>query len=179
MVFSWPDNTEGADSICWFILFNILVSHYCGEWCSAWICYRKTRGSKSTPAICAYYNSCTRSCMVYFLLVFLGKLHTNFHKLSFLWTITYKFPKSQFLVVTWLQRWTTFMPVLYDEQVTSVRTIGWIASYCAQVTSGVELRLALAFFWKFTQHTISSQICNSEVMPCFWIFKFDKMHEMC
>ncbi|XP_010439980.1 PREDICTED: uncharacterized protein LOC104723330 isoform X2 [Camelina sativa] len=48
------------------------------------------------------------------------------------------------------------------EAVTLVKTIGWISSYCAQVTSGVELKLALAFFWKFTQHTISSQICNSE-----------------
>ena len=56
--------------------------------------------------------------------------------------------------------------MLYDEQVTSVKIIGLISSYCGQVTSGVtELKLALAFFWKFVQHTLSSQNCNSEVMP--------------
>lgn len=71
------------------------------------------------------------------------------------------------------------MSVLYDEQVTSVKIIGLISSYCAQVTSGGgELKLALAFFWKLIQHTMSSQICNSEVIPFFCIFKFDKMREM-
>ncbi|KAJ0236798.1 tRNA/rRNA methyltransferase [Hirschfeldia incana] len=49
------------------------------------------------------------------------------------------------------------------EAVTSVKIIGLISSYCGQVTSGVnELKLALAFFWKFVQHTLSSQNCNSE-----------------
>ncbi|KAL0727652.1 hypothetical protein Bca4012_023745 [Brassica carinata] len=49
------------------------------------------------------------------------------------------------------------------EAVTSVKIIGLISSYCGQVTSGVhELKLALAFFWKFVQHTLSSQNCTSE-----------------
>lgn len=49
------------------------------------------------------------------------------------------------------------------EAVTSVKIIGLISSHCGQVTSGVnELKLALAFFWKFVQHTLSSQNCNSE-----------------
>ncbi|CAH8386786.1 unnamed protein product [Eruca vesicaria subsp. sativa] len=49
------------------------------------------------------------------------------------------------------------------EAVTSVKIIGLISSYCGQVTSGVnELKLALAFFWKFVRHTLSPQHCNSE-----------------
>ncbi|KAG2238964.1 hypothetical protein Bca52824_089824 [Brassica carinata] len=49
------------------------------------------------------------------------------------------------------------------EAVTSVKIIGLISSFCGQVTSGVnELKLALAFFWKFVQHTLSSQNCTSE-----------------
>lgn len=79
-------------------------------------------------------------------LVFFGQLHTSFHK-------PYNVEKR-------------FISVFYDEQVTSVKIIGLISSHCGQVTSGVnELKLALAFFWKFVHHTLSSQNCNSEVMP--------------
>ncbi|XP_023635654.1 uncharacterized protein LOC17880577 isoform X1 [Capsella rubella] len=61
------------------------------------------------------------------------------------------------------------------EAVTLVKTIGWILSYCAQVTSGIELNLALAFFWKFTQHTISSQICNSEAAAEVYLAAFEAL----
>ncbi|ANM67716.1 tRNA/rRNA methyltransferase (SpoU) family protein [Arabidopsis thaliana] len=62
------------------------------------------------------------------------------------------------------------------EAVLSVKTIGLISSYCAQFTSGVgELKLALAFFWKFTQHTISSQICNSEAAAEIYLAAFEAL----
>ncbi|KAL1200621.1 hypothetical protein V5N11_019810 [Cardamine amara subsp. amara] len=62
------------------------------------------------------------------------------------------------------------------EAVTSVKTIGLISSYCAQATSGVgELKLALNFFWKFTQHTISSQICNSDAAAEVYLAAFEAL----
>ncbi|XP_024005166.1 uncharacterized protein LOC18030139 [Eutrema salsugineum] len=60
------------------------------------------------------------------------------------------------------------------EAVTSVKIIGLISSYCAQVTSGGgELKLALAFFWNFTQQTIASQICNSEAEAEVYLAAFE------
>ncbi|CAA7028190.1 unnamed protein product [Microthlaspi erraticum] len=62
------------------------------------------------------------------------------------------------------------------EAVTSVKIIGLISSYCAQVTSGGgELKLAMAFFWKLTQHTISSQICNSEAAAEVYLAAFEAL----
>ncbi|XP_020874905.1 uncharacterized protein LOC9306167 isoform X1 [Arabidopsis lyrata subsp. lyrata] len=62
------------------------------------------------------------------------------------------------------------------EAVLSVKTIGLISSYCAQFTSGVgELKLALGFFWKFTQHTISPQICNSEAAAEIYLAAFEAL----
>uniref|UniRef100_A0A1J3HNC1 tRNA (guanosine(18)-2'-O)-methyltransferase TARBP1 n=1 Tax=Noccaea caerulescens TaxID=107243 RepID=A0A1J3HNC1_NOCCA len=62
------------------------------------------------------------------------------------------------------------------EAVTSVKIIGLISSYCAQVTSGGgELKLALAFFWKLIQHTMSSQICNSEAAAEVYLAAFEAL----
>ncbi|CAN7109062.1 unnamed protein product [Brassica rapa subsp. narinosa] len=62
------------------------------------------------------------------------------------------------------------------EAVTSVKIIGLISSYCGQVTSGVtELKLALAFFWKFVQHTLSSQNCNSEAEAEIYLAAFETL----
>ncbi|KAF3600975.1 hypothetical protein F2Q69_00033362 [Brassica cretica] len=62
------------------------------------------------------------------------------------------------------------------EAVTSVKIIGLISSYCGQVTSGVtELKLALAFFWKFVQHTLSSQNCNSEAEAEIYLAAFEAL----
>ncbi|KFK23549.1 hypothetical protein AALP_AAs66918U001300 [Arabis alpina] len=62
------------------------------------------------------------------------------------------------------------------EAVTSVKLIGLISSYCAQVTSGGgELKFALAFFWKFINHTISSQICNSEAAAEIYLAAFEAL----
>ncbi|RID78033.1 hypothetical protein BRARA_A00891 [Brassica rapa] len=62
------------------------------------------------------------------------------------------------------------------EAVTSVKIIGLISSFCGQVTSGVtELKLALAFFWKFVQHTLSSQNCNSEAEAEIYLAAFEAL----
>ncbi|XP_009130801.1 uncharacterized protein LOC103855553 [Brassica rapa] len=62
------------------------------------------------------------------------------------------------------------------EAVTSVKIIGLISSYCGQVTSGVtELKLALTFFWKFVQHTLSSQNCNSEAEAEIYLAAFETL----
>ncbi|CAH2078761.1 unnamed protein product [Thlaspi arvense] len=61
------------------------------------------------------------------------------------------------------------------EAVTLVKIIGLISSYCAQVTSGDELKLALAFFWKFVQHTLSYQNCNSEAEAEIYLAAFEAL----
>ncbi|CAN8324989.1 unnamed protein product [Cochlearia groenlandica] len=62
------------------------------------------------------------------------------------------------------------------EAVTTVKVIGLISSYCAQVTKGAgELKLALSFFWKFIQHTISPQICNSEAAAEVYLAAFEAL----
>ncbi|XP_010518698.1 PREDICTED: uncharacterized protein LOC104798352 isoform X2 [Tarenaya hassleriana] len=59
--------------------------------------------------------------------------------------------------------------------VTSVKAIALISSYCIQFKSGVQLKFALAFFWKFFQHTISSQKCNSEVSAEICLAAFEAL----